>query len=270
MASYSSYKPPVYTGTTVQSGAVTQDRMSSDVRQNYCVKWFYGTPNPCTGGCCCLFTVPSDVRRLKWEIWGAGGNGSGACSCDRCQHYMGAGGGTYNTKSIDSTTGCQYTVCAGGVYPCYSRECNGCNGCTTYVNGFNLSGFCACGGGAGYGNSSWTDGCFSYMDSCRAPGDNNGEFATYTMMPNWAAAGGYQYPGDACHCWKRNTWSNGAPFLDAGRNDQFLNECWIRCGCFGATPYAMGGQNGQTTYCGSGHCGQGGTGGSGVVKLTYF
>jgi hypothetical protein len=26
----------------------------------------------------------------------------------------------------------------------------------------------------------------------------------------------------------------------------------------------------MTTYCGSGHCGQGGTGGGGLVKITYF
>jgi hypothetical protein len=50
---------------------------------------------------------------------------------------------------------------------------------------------------------------------------------------------------------------------------QSIRECWIRCGCW-IVPYGHGGQNALTTYCGSGHCGQGGTGGGGLVKITYF
>ena len=65
---------------------------------------------------------PSGVEKITFELWGAGGNGHGACSCNRCQHYQGAAGGTYNTKTISTTGGCQYRVCAGGVYRCCSRE----------------------------------------------------------------------------------------------------------------------------------------------------
>ena len=44
-------------------------------------------------------------------------------------------------------------------------------------------------------------------------------------------------------------------------------NCWMRCGDFYA-PYGVGGQGAMTTYC-ERCCGQGGTGGSGVVKITY-
>ena len=47
------------------------------------------------------------------------------------------------------------------------------------------------------------------------------------------------------------------------------SECSIRCGCW-TVPYGHGGQNAMTTCCGSGVCGQGGTGGGGLVKITYF
>ena len=89
--------------------------------------------------------------------WGAGGNGTGACSCNRCQHYSSAGGGYYNSKMITTNGGCSYTVCAAGVYRCLSRECYGCVGCSSYVNGYNLSNFCAIGGCRANANPSWTN-----------------------------------------------------------------------------------------------------------------
>jgi hypothetical protein len=71
-----------------------------------------------------------------------------------------------------------------------------------------------------------------------------------------------------CHCFLTQFRSTGAPFLTAGSGScGGLNECWIRCGCSNA-PYATGGSNGMTTYCGT-CCGQGGMGGSGVVKVTF-
>jgi hypothetical protein len=42
----------------------------------------------------------------------------------------------------------------------------------------------------------------------------------------------------------------------------------MRCGCW-SVPYGAGGQSAMTNYCGSSCCGQGGTGGSGVVKVTF-
>jgi hypothetical protein len=45
-------------------------------------------------------------------------------------------------------------------------------------------------------------------------------------------------------------------------------NCWIRCGCW-RVPYGSGGAGAMTTLCGSSCCGQGGTGGPGLVKITY-
>jgi hypothetical protein len=73
-----------------------------------------------------------------------------------------------------------------------------------------------------------------------------------------------------CHCTGNvaHSCSSGAPFLAVGTEQQ-LEQCWIRCGCW-TVPYASGGQGAMTTYCGSGHCGQGGQGGTGLVKITYL
>ena len=46
--------------------------------------------------------------------------------------------------------------------------------------------------------------------------------------------------------------------------------CSTGCCCAWTVPYGHGGQGGITTYCGNGHCGQGATGGGGLVKITYF
>ena len=108
-------------------------------------------------------------------MWGAGGNGSGACSCNRCHHYMGTGGGYYNTKTIDTAEGCTYSVCAAGVYRCYSRDCTGCEGCASYVNGYNLSNFCAIGGRRGESQTSWATYCHSQWCCCMNPGNNGGD-----------------------------------------------------------------------------------------------
>ena len=269
MANYTSYRAGRVKAVNIDSGAITNDQLAAGVRCTYGNQWVYGDPGWCTAGCCCLWTVPSDVKVVKFEIWGAGGNGHGACSCDRCQHYMGAGGGNFNTVTVCATPGSQYTACAGGVYRCLSIECTACNGCTSYVNGCNISNFCACGGGYGQSNGSWTDSCFSYMDSCTQGGGPGGHFSSNNHMPPWIAGGPYVYPGDTCHCWKRLGHSNSSFGLNTGRSDQGLQDCWIRCGCW-TVPYAAGGQGAKTTYCGSGCCGQGGTGGSGVVKITYF
>jgi len=259
MANYSSYKK--ITTEEIQDGTLTDTQFAYDTKKNFGVKWVYGSPGACTSGCCCLWTVPNYVRRITWELWGAGGNGNGACSCRRCHHFQGAQGGSYNTKTITTTPGCQYTVCAGGVYRCYSRECTACNGCTTYVNGYNLSGFCACGGQTGRANTDWTTACFSYNAYCRAPGDNNGDFYLVNMAPGWSTANGF------CHCHNQEMFQGSAPMIGTTVSTG-LRECWIRCGCW-TVPYGNGGQGAMNTYCGR-CCGQGGTGGSGLVKITYM
>lgn len=260
MATYASYKK--IDGAQIDAGVLTDNQLENNTLNNFGVRWFYGVPCACSPGCCCLWTVPTGVCRMTIELWGAGGNGSGACSCSRCHHFQAASGGTYNTKTIGTRGGCTYTICAAGVYRCYSRECTACNGCTSYVNGYNLSGFCACGGLTAYANTSWSTGCFGVNQYCRAPGNNDGHFAIESPMPGWSTASGY------CHCHPQEIHQGVAPII-GGFSSQGIRECWIKCGCW-SVPYGTGGQSAMNTFCGSGCCGQGGTGGGGLVRIMYI
>jgi len=272
MANYRSYKK--VNGASFEDQAITSAKIASGVRDNYCVKWVYGISCRCSAGCCCLWTVPACTRVANFELWGAGGNGNGACSCSRCHHTKPPGGGAYTSRSTVTSPGCTYRVCAAGVYRCLSRECYGCNGCTSYVCGFNVN-VCACGGQLGCANTSWTDACYSTMPYCVSAFQNCGgtsagcDFQSYTHGGNFQGQSGYFYPGYACHCWKHIGHSTGAPGLTDNMNEQNSNYCWIRCGCW-IVPYGAGGQSATTNYCGSSCCGQGGTGGGGLVKITYY
>ena len=167
---------------------------------------------------------------------------------------------------IATTAGCSYSVCAAGVYPCLSRECYGCVGCSSYVNGYNLSNFCAIGGCRGNANTSWSTACASLNPCCRAPGNNGGDFGIGNHSSAWSNSRHDTYRG-WCHCFHYGQSPTSAPLLGTTAY-QSIRECWIRCGCW-IVPYGHGGMNAMTTYCGR-CCGQGGTGGGGLVKITYF
>jgi hypothetical protein len=259
MATYASYKK--VDGSSIVDDSITEDRISLSSFATWSVQWIYGQPCFCSTGCCCLWTVPSGVRRVYFELWGAGGNGHGACSNGRCQHYAGAGGGYYNSKMIDTAPGCQYTICAAGVFPCLTNECIGCQGCTSYVTGFNLSNFCAIGGIGGCANGSWQEACFSDFSCCLGPNANGGDFG----MGNHRGA--FHVHQSQCHCQCRGETPTPAPFIGT-QVHQNIQDCWIRCGCW-TVPYGHGGQGGMTSYCG-GCCGQGGTGGPGLVKISFL
>jgi hypothetical protein len=261
MASYASYKKIV--GSQVANATIPATALQAGTLATWNVKWIYGSPEALTAGCCCLWTVPSGVSKIYFELWGAGGNGHGSCNCSRCQNYIGAQGGYYNSKIIATTPGCAYTVCAGGVYPCCSQECTGCQGCTTYVTGYNLSGFCALGGATGCAVGQWDMTCFSTFPCCVAPGSWGGDFA----MGNHEG-GSWRPQGVYCHCHGKWSHPTSAPFIGT-QVKQVLHSCWIRCGCW-TVPYGHGGQGAMTNVCGSSCCGQGGTGGSGLVKISYI
>ena len=262
MASYSSYKK--VSGASITDGTIPGTAFGSGVFDTWCVKWIYGTPNICSPGCCCLWTVPTGVRRLHFEIWGAGGNGHGACSSGRCQHFAGAQGGYYNSKMITTAVGCQYTICAAGVHPCTSVECQACDGCTSFVNGYNLSGFCALGGTGGCANGSWNTACHSdWGRCCMEPGGMGGDFG----MGNHR--GTFFIQTHHCHCHCKGGSPTSAPFMGTSVQQGLIN-CWSRCAC-ATSPYAHGGQGGMSTYCGGGNCcAKGMTGGPGLVKISFL
>ena len=116
MANYSSYKN--VSNDRILDGSIPSSAVQSGSFSNWCVKWIYGSPGWGSQGCCCNWSVPTNVTRITFEAWGAGGNGHGECNCNRCGNWFGAGGGFYNTKTISTNGGCSYTVCAGGVYRC--------------------------------------------------------------------------------------------------------------------------------------------------------
>ena len=265
MAQYSSYKK--VTTEQIGDGFVTDNMIVPGARKNYGIKWVYGSPNSLSSGCCCLWTVPSGVNKIFFEIWGSGGNGHGSCSWNRCQHFKGAGGGQYNSKMITTSGGCQYTVCAGGVFPCCVQGCTGCRGCASYINGYNLSGFCAIGGDRGCANTSWAETCYSAFECCLQRGANGGDFGInghsgrFGSVEWWFGAG-------FCHCTKQQTKPSQAPVVGANVV-QAVNVCWVKHACW-TVPYTSGGQGAQSSYCGNWDNGYGNTGGNGIVKITYF
>ena len=66
MASYSSYKQ--ISSDQVAAGSVPSSAIASGTFSNWCVKWIHGAPNQvCTTGCCCAWTVPTNVTRVTWK-----------------------------------------------------------------------------------------------------------------------------------------------------------------------------------------------------------
>ena len=260
MANYTDYKK--VDGASLPAGVITDAKINANALNTWNIQWVYGTTSSVTGGCCCLWTVPTGVYKVTFELWGSGGNGHGFCSWDRCHHYRGAGGGYYASKTITTAPGCQYTVCAAGVYPCCSVECVGCYGCASYVNGYNLSGFCAVGGHRGEANTAWNDACNSTFTCCKGPNDEGADFG----MGNHA--GQFGTHASQCHCHCVGSQPTPAPFI-GGEVQYQLSVCWERCGCW-TVPFAHGATGGMTTYCGNWDNGTGGTGGSGVVKISYI
>ena len=76
MASYSSYKK--VSGASLQAGSLGASAFDPNTRKTFGVKWVFGSPNACSNGCCCAWSVPAGVRKVQWEIWGSGGSGAGA------------------------------------------------------------------------------------------------------------------------------------------------------------------------------------------------
>jgi hypothetical protein len=109
--------------------------------------------------------------------------------------------------------------------------------------------------------------CYQDWACCLDKGDNGGDFGFTTQRGVWGGVFCRYDMSPGCHCWTQFT----APTPAAGIGtdvQQYVGYCWIRCGCWTA-PYGHGGQGGMSSYCGR-CCGQGGTGGSGLVKITYW
>lgn len=211
---------------------------------------------------CCLWTVPTGVCQLTFEIWGAGGGGGAHCCCDCYHGGPGGSAGAYSIKTVTTLPGCQYTVCVGygGMVPtvgsCTTHWCcYGQQGSTTYVNGQGLSNFCAVGGCGGENTCYFFCGCTNY---CMAPafgGDYN-------------ACGPVGWIGHTTNMCS-NVFSIGAsaPF-GGGSNWVTADHCCpgFTCGCAGGFP-GGGGANALPHYCCC--CAMGGVGGNGLVRIHF-
>tara|TARA_A200000159_G_scaffold14578_1_gene12080 strand:+ start:25 stop:579 length:555 start_codon:yes stop_codon:yes gene_type:complete len=181
---------------------------------------------------------------------------------------IGGAGGNYASKTISTSPGCQYSVCAGGSWPCgKAHTCGAGMGCKSYVNGHNLSNFCTVGGCGGWmcNGDAWGPrhthiGC----ENCLRCGIFGADFG---MM----GTTGWEPGHGGCHC--NYTYSgSGQPPMIGKMTVGVTNVAWCSCGCHIEWP-SGGGMPGVSSYCGNwAKCCAGGSGqgGSGVVRITFM
>lgn len=102
------------------------------------------------GGRCCCWLIPTGTQWATFELWGAGGDGPGACCCQG--GYRSAGTGQYakKTVSVNPATG-YFIICAAGS-GCCAQSCCGTCGFPSFVlccQGSTLA--CGAGGTGGCG-----------------------------------------------------------------------------------------------------------------------
>ena len=281
MASYGSYKR--IAGDQFTDGSVTTSKIA--VGAGYCrgVQWIYNNRGlACVNcannggcveqanGCCCQWTVPCGVTRVTFEMWSGGGGGAGMICCNYCSFSIGGAGGNYAMKTISVTPGWQYTVCAGGSWPCSkSHTCVAGMGCASYVVGCGLSHFCVVGGCGGImcDGDAWggpmgyhmTNGCAN----CNICGYFGADFGIMGTT-------GFKSNQSMCRCNGATSFTGQAPMIGTFQTTA-VTESWCSCGCYVNWP-AGGGMSGTSSYCDNWakNCAGGsGQGGSGIVKISF-
>ena len=170
------------------------------------------------------------------------------------QGYAG-GSGSYAVKTLSGAEvvpGCQYTICAGGSTGSAPSN-NGCIGCTSYVNGYNLSNFCARGGcgacTACYGFYQCYVCTMNFYACCSVGGDYNipatcgGRIASQYCQMNgqqWipvapATVSGPLFGPPGCSCsWCADTYMPWPVFPGGGGASAQVYGGGCRCGFWGA------------------------------------
>ena len=278
MATYSSYKKIIT--DNILDRNITSTKLAVGARKKPTELWVFNDRGMCcaqcsnNGGCveqangrCCLWTVPAGVTRVVFEMWSGGGGGAGMICCNYCSFSIGGSGGSYAVKTIATTPGCQYTVCAGGSWPCSkSHTCSAGMGCASFVTGFNLSNFCVVGGCGGWmcDGDAWGTYCLnSGCANCNICGFFGADFGIM-------GSSGFKAGHSGCHCSGSDSWSGAAPMIGL-MHATSATESWCSCGCYVNWP-AGGGASGTSSYCDNWakNCAGGsGQGGSGLVKITY-
>jgi hypothetical protein len=279
MASYTSYKK--IATENLNDNIISSNAIATGAKPKPTVFYIFNPRGFCCRNCsdagscveqangkCCLWTVPAKTSRVTFEIWSGGGGGAGHTCCNCCSFSVGGAGGNYAIKTIATAPGCQYTICAGGSWPCWkSHTCGAGMGCRSYVNGHNLSNFCVTGGcggwmcnGDAWGRREMGSGCAN-CNICSSFGADFGISGSTGMKMGHMG----------CHCSGADgSWTGAAPMIGLHHGNS-ATETWCSCGCYVNWP-AGGGTSGQSSYCGNwAKCCAGGTGqgGSGIVKITF-
>jgi hypothetical protein len=214
----------------------------------------FGRPNN-SGGALCSWTVPDGVTSVTFELWGAGGSGSGG-NCMQAVRSPGSGG--YAIRTVETQAGCVYTICAGGSSCGCCCSCVSINGCATYVSGSGIATTCALGGDGGCANCYILNNTL-FISSCVKPrSGNSGDLSLSSTMNNVSYRG----------CWWRITeMPSGAPKIgNAGVAPDFTCS-FCRNGDERGIAMFPGGAGISGTAC---NCVKGGgTGAAGMVKVTY-
>ena len=210
----------------------------------------------------CSWTVPADTKGIKFEIYGGGGSGYGACCC--MVNPLPGGSGAYAVKHLneedgDFTAGSTvYALCAGGTGCCWASS-HGQRGHTSYVTGTGLSNFCALGGHTGEHNcQNWN--CYTCCQTCF------GCAAFYGADYGTAGRSGWRKSSQHCAS-SMFSIAPGAPGPlgtgDAGSHGGCTNDMHT-----GGGPISPGAaSHGAVTH---GGCCCGKAGGGGAVVVTYW
>ena len=211
------------------------------------------------GGCACVWTVPAGTTFVTFEIWGGGGGGAGSCCC--MQTTQGAGAGGYAVKTVynqGGLGGCVYCMCAGGSSGTQTSQ-PGCSGNPSYVTGYGLTNFCACGGAQGCTTCNAYSSCYTCQIMTCCSYACGGDIVAHGLR-------GSSIQTQFCHSYG---WAS-QPTAPATVSGPFIgpNGC-NNGGCTNWTYPPFPGGGGYSAHVVSGGCCQGMWGAGGLISVTY-
>lgn len=213
------------------------------------------------GGRCCEWTVPANASWARFEIWGGGSDGPGACCCQ--QPAQSGGAGAYARKTMSVVPGAAYTICAAGS-GCCAQPCCGTEGFPSFVR---VSGgalvVCARGGPTSCSKcfQGYDSGCMQESNTRMCCGDSTFG-ADYSVCAISGSSG-----GGSCG-YNSHQYVPEGPILGGGIK-MSRDFCIILSGCShigGTASFPGGGGGGATT---GGGCCWGGFGAGGLVTITW-
>lgn len=213
------------------------------------------------GGRCCLWTAPAGTSSVTFEMWGGGADGQGSRCCERAGTMPTSG--SYAIKTVDTTDGCQYRICAAGT-GCYGCCCGtGPQGRPSYTVDITAGSTIGCAPGGRGGCSDMTRGGFRRGYICcwgLLSGTGLGDVVI-------DGTGSISIVSQYCnqHMYMHVPGGMGSERMTSAvcAVDMTMAGCSMLCG-----PPSPGGAGAPGRACGGGYC-QGHWGGYGIVKVTY-